>query len=177
MSHSILRGIYFVLIKLGDSALHRVACIASGKILLAIITTLRFGAPSVRATDFRAFQSILRGKYFKFCGAALVPICVLHHQQFAGSNSLWIKLPARSAGFDLTVAYFSTSDRKSSCPALLRAIHFGLDFVQTNFCAQISALGVVSGCSLQLRFHTTHLGIETLHSCVAGIVSRLTPCG
>ena len=111
------------------------------------------------------------------CVEALAPICVLHHQQFAGSNSLWIKLPARSAGFDLTVAYFSTSDRKSSCPALLRAIQCGLDFVQTNFCAQISALGVVSGCSLQLRIHTTHLGIETLHSCVAGIVSRLAPCG
>jgi hypothetical protein len=31
MSHSILRGIYFVLIKLGDSALHRFACIASVK--------------------------------------------------------------------------------------------------------------------------------------------------
>ncbi len=53
----------------------------------------------------------------QFCDAALAPICVLHYQQFAGSNSLRIKLPARSAGFDLTVAYFSTSDRK---PAVRR---------------------------------------------------------
>ena len=39
---------------------------------------------------FGRFQSIIRGQYFvpiKSCVAALAPICALHHQQFAGSNS------------------------------------------------------------------------------------------
>ena len=148
--------------------------------LLAIITTLRFWSSKRSGHRFSGVSKYSPWEIFcadPTCVEALAPICVLHHQQFAGSNSLWIKLPARSAGFDLTVAYFSTSDRKSSCPALLRAIQCGLDFVQTNFCAQIflrSELFRVVHCSSE---YTTHLEIETLHSCVAGIVLRFTPCG
>jgi hypothetical protein len=100
-----------------------------------------FGAQSVQITDFPGvFKVFFVENTLCHSNFVIQPshrfACFIN-SNLPDQNSLRIKLPARSAGFDLTVAYPSSS-------ALFRAIQRGLEFVQTNFCASALAFSCTS---------------------------------
>jgi hypothetical protein len=115
-------------------------------ILPAIDETFRFW--SSKRSDHRflgRFQSILRANTLCHSNFVIQPshrfACFII-SNLTDQNSLQIKIPARSAGFDLTVAYFSTSDRKSE----LFGVVSSYSVRSLNLYKQISALQPLHSC-------------------------------